>query len=249
MKQADGADRRQAREIEFHRSIADRAEIVWNWDSPSGRRRARRRAELFVEHGDLRPGRKALELGCGTGIFLEQVAESGAALHALDLSTELLARARRRLAARANVRLHCGNAERMPFHDGSFDTVYGSSVLHHLRLEPALREAHRVLRSGGRMVFAEPNIVNPQVALMFHLGLTKRYFGVSPDEMAFSRFHARSALRDAGFTDVRVDPFDFVHPALPARAVETVAALGLRLEKIPLVREIAGSLLLRAMKP
>jgi ubiquinone/menaquinone biosynthesis C-methylase UbiE len=249
MKPSDGADGRQAREIEFHRSIADQAEIVWNWDSPSGRRRARRRAELFVEHGGLRPGRMALELGCGTGVFLEQVAESGASLHALDLSTDLLARARRRLAGRANVRLHCGNAERMPFHDGTFDTVYGSSVLHHLHLKPALREAHRVLRSGGRMVFAEPNILNPQVALMFHLGLTKRYFGVSPDEMAFSRFHARSALRDAGFTDVRVDPFDFVHPALPARAVETVAALGLRVERIPLVREIAGSLLIRATKP
>ena len=49
---AAGEDReaRLRREIEFHRRIASRAEEIWNWDSPAGRRRADRRAELFVEH-------------------------------------------------------------------------------------------------------------------------------------------------------------------------------------------------------
>jgi SAM-dependent methyltransferase len=240
---------RQAREIEHHRGIADRAEIIWNWDSPSGRRRARRRSELFVELAGLGRGRLALELGCGTGIFLEQVAESGARVRGLDLSTDLLAHARRRVAGRDNVRVVCGNAERMPFPDREFDAVYGSSVLHHLDLDPALRETHRVLKPGGRIVFAEPNIFNPQVAVMFHLGLTKRYFGVSPDEMAFSRFRAEAALRDAGFVRIRVDPFDFLHPATPARWLDAVAAVGRRLETVPLVREIAGSLLIQASRP
>lgn len=241
-------DGRLAREIEHHRSIADRAEIIWSWDSPAGKKRARRRSELFVERARLGPGREALELGCGTGLFLDQVAESGASLHGIDLSQDLLAQARPRLAKRANVRLLCGNAEQMPFPDASFDAVYGSSVLHHLNLVGALREVHRVLRPDGRLVFAEPNIFNPQVALMFHLGLTKRYFGVSPDEMAFSRFHALSALRDAGFSWARVDPFDFLHPATPAEWVERAARLGRLLERIPLVGEIAGSLLIEAVK-
>ena len=42
---------RLAREIEFHRSIADRAEQVWNWDTPAGRTRAARRARFFIDHG------------------------------------------------------------------------------------------------------------------------------------------------------------------------------------------------------
>jgi ubiquinone/menaquinone biosynthesis C-methylase UbiE len=240
---------RHAREIEHHRSIADRADVIWNWDSPSGRRRARRRAELFVELAGLGKGALALELGCGTGIFLDQVAESGVALRGIDLSIDLLAHAKRRIAGRDNVRVVCGNAERMPFPDREFDAVYGSSVLHHLDLLPALREAYRVLKPGGRVVFAEPNILNPQVAVMFHLGMTKHYFGVSPDEMAFSRFHARSVLRDAGFVQIRVDPFDFLHPATPAGWLDKVAAFGRRLEGIPLVREIAGSLLMQARRP
>ena len=72
---------------------------------------------VFVARAALGPGRAALELGCGTGLFLEQVARSGASFHGLDLSMDLLARARLRLASLGNVRLHCGHAEEMPFPD------------------------------------------------------------------------------------------------------------------------------------
>jgi ubiquinone/menaquinone biosynthesis C-methylase UbiE len=239
---------RLAREIEHHRSIAAQAELIWNWDSPSGRYRADRRAALFVESARLAPGIRCLELGCGTGVFLERVAPCGAQIHGIDLSTDLLDRARQRVARLANVRLCCGNAEQMPHVDGRFDAVYGSSVLHHLNLDAALREVRRVLKPGGRIVFAEPNILNPQVAFMFHFGLTKRYFGVSPDEMAFSRFRARSALERAGFQEIRIRPFDFVHPATPSSWIGGVASLGRTLERIPLVREITGSLLICARR-
>jgi len=239
---------RLAREIEHHRQIADRAEIIWNWDSPAGRRRADRRARIFVETGGLGPGRRALELGCGTGVFLEKVAPCGADIHGLDLSEDLLAKARVRLAAVRNVTLHQGNAEQSPFPAADFDVVYGSSVLHHLDLDAALREIHRVLRPGGRLVFTEPNIVNPQVAVMFHLGLTKHYFGVSPDEMAFSRWKARRALVRAGFQEVSVTPFDFLHPSTPESRLDGIARFGELLERTPLLREIAGSLIVSARR-
>jgi SAM-dependent methyltransferase len=240
---------RLRREIEFHRFIAERAEQVWNWDSPAGRVRARRRAELFRERCRLEPGKRALELGCGTGIFLSQVAPCGARIHGLDLSADLLGRARARLSAAANVGLERGNAEQTPYRDASFDAVYGSSILHHLDLERALVESFRVLRSGGRIAFAEPNALNPQVAVMFHVDALKPYFGVSPDEMAFSKFAARRALVGAGFADVEVQPFDFLHPSVPRFAVSGVAALGRALEALPLISEIAGSLLITARKP
>lgn len=242
-------DGRLAREIEFHRDIADRAEFIWNWDSPSGRRRAARRAELLAEHAEVRPGRRVLELGCGTGIFLEKLAARGAAITGIDLSADLLGRCAARMAGAANVRLVRGNAMQMPFPDGSFDAVYGSSILHHLDLAAALAEVTRVLRPGGRLAFAEPNILNPQVVVMFRLGLTKRYFGVSPDEMAFSRFRAAAAARRAGLGEVEVVPFDFLHPATPPSLISAVERAGRGLERVPVVREIAGSMVIAAVKP
>jgi SAM-dependent methyltransferase len=245
----DGRRARLEREIEHHRGIADRAELIWNWDSPSGRRRADRRAAIFVERGGLAPGRLALELGCGTGIFLARVAPAGARIVGLDLSADLLAKARLRLAGAPNVVLHRGNAEHSPYANASFDAVYGSSVLHHLDLDRALGEVFRVLRPGGRCVFTEPNVLNPQVAVMFRLGLTKRYFGVSPDEMAFSRFRALRALRRAGFAEPVVEPFDFLHPATPERLCRLVDRVGRWIERVPLVREITGSFVVRARRP
>lgn len=239
---------RLAREIEFHRKIAARAEAVWNWDSPAGRRRAARRAQLFVERGRMTGASRALELGCGIGVFLEPVARCGARLRGLDLSADLLARARSRVGGLANVGLDRGNAEALPYREGAFDVVYGSSVLHHVDLQRTLREAHRVLKAGGRVVFAEPNILNPQVAVMFKVTALKGWFGVSPDEMAFTRFRARRILEEMGFAGVEVRPFDFLHPAVPAALVSAAAAAGSVFERVPLLREISGSLLLTAIK-
>jgi SAM-dependent methyltransferase len=240
---------RLAREIEHHRRIAPSAERFWSWSTPSGSRRADRRASLFVKLGRLGPGKRALEIGCGTGVFLEKVASAGATLHGIDLSGELLERAAERLRPLGNVQLHRGNVEQLPFPAEVFDAVYGSSILHHLHPETALREVFRVLNRGGKCVFAEPNILNPQVAFMFHCTPSKEYFGVSPDEMAFSRFRAESVLKQIGFSEISVAPFDFLHPSVPRAFINTVDKLGQGLERVPLLREIAGSLLIQGTKP
>ena len=66
--------------------------------------------------------------------------------------------------------------------------------------------------------------------------------------MAFSRLRARAALSRAGFHDVAVEPYDFLHPSTPSRLVGAVERLSLRLERVPLIREIAGSLLMCARR-
>jgi SAM-dependent methyltransferase len=65
-----------------------------------------------------------------------------------------------------DVRTAACEAEHLPFEDGSFDLVLGHAVLHHLPdLEAAFREFHRVLRPGGRIVFAgEPSRVGDRLA-------------------------------------------------------------------------------------
>jgi ubiquinone/menaquinone biosynthesis C-methylase UbiE len=148
-------------EIEHSRSLAPHAEKTWGWSSPAGQLRAERRAQLLAAHAELGPGKKALEIGCGTGLFTEKLAASGANLTAVDLSEELLAQARERRIALATITR--ADAHHLSFSDASFDAVIGSSILHHLDMPQALREAYRVLKPGGKIAFAEPNMLNPQI--------------------------------------------------------------------------------------
>jgi SAM-dependent methyltransferase len=238
---------RLRRERAHHREIAPHAEAIWQWDSPTGRRRSRRRAELLTRHAGLSPGVRALEIGCGTGVFLEQAAASGASLDGVDLSIELLAQARARVPPAGRVRLACGNVERLPFPDAAFDAVYGSSILHHLSLRPALQEVRRVLKPGGRIAFAEPNLLNPHIAFTFLLA-PRRLVGLSEDEAAFTRFHARRVLLELGFDQVSVTPYDFLYPLVPSALIDAALRLGAVLERTPLVNEIAGSLLIHARR-
>jgi len=237
----------RAGEIEHGVLIADRAEEVWNWSTPAGRSRAVRRGELILRTARITPNQRVLELGCGTGLFTEMFARTGCRLDAVDISKPLLDRAfARNLGDRVVFQL--ADAEELPFPDGTFDAVIGSSILHHLCLDPALVEIHRVLAPGARMVFAEPNMLNPQIALQRHVPAIRRWAGESPEETAFVRWSLSQRMRLAGFQLVRVAPFDFLHPVVPVRWIQVVRKVGASLEQIPVVREVAGSLLIQGSK-
>jgi len=105
-----------------------------------------------------------LELGCGTGFFLLNLKQAGVVDrgHVTDLSPGMVAAARRNAATLGyDVEGRVADAESLPYPDASFDLVVGHAVLHHIPdVELALREVLRVLRPGGRFVFAgEPSRV------------------------------------------------------------------------------------------
>ena len=123
------------REIEHGRFLAEHgAGEIWNWESPAGKLRWARRLKMLSNHLEL--GMTALELGCGTGYFTRELARSGAEIVAIDVSSELLEIARANCSA-PNVRYEIQNAYELRYPDGVFDSVVGSSVLHHLEIEKA----------------------------------------------------------------------------------------------------------------
>ena len=188
-----------------------------------------------------------LELGCGTGYFTQELARSGADVVAIDVSPELLEIARSNCSA-PNVRYQIENAYGLSYPEAVFDSVVGSSVLHHLEIAAALRNIYRVLKPGGTIYFTEPNMLNPQIAIQKNVPLIKQKLGDSPDETAFFRWSLRRLLEQTGYRDVRIDPFDFLHPKTPVPLINRVNALGRCLENVPVISEFAGSLYIRAVK-
>jgi 2-polyprenyl-3-methyl-5-hydroxy-6-metoxy-1,4-benzoquinol methylase len=237
---------RIANEIEHGRFLAQHgAGEIWNWEGPAGKARWARRVKMLSNH--LRSGMSVLELGCGTGYFTRELARSGADIVAVDVSPELLEIAQADCSA-TNVRYEIQNGCALSYPGTVFDSVVGSSVLHHLEIKEALAEIYRVLKPGGTIYFTEPNMLNPQIAIQKNVPWVKRKLGDSPDETAFFRWPLRRLLKGTGFRDVQIDPFDFLHPKTPFLLVNGLNAIGRFLENVPVILEFAGSLYIRAVR-
>jgi ubiquinone/menaquinone biosynthesis C-methylase UbiE len=104
------------------------------------------------------PYGKALEIGCGTGFFLLNLKLAGVLDegHVTDLSPGMVEVAMRNGAGLGfELEGRVADAESVPYPDNSFDLVIGHAVLHHIPdVEQAFREVLRVLKPGGRFVFA-----------------------------------------------------------------------------------------------
>jgi ubiquinone/menaquinone biosynthesis C-methylase UbiE len=108
------------------------------------------------------PYQRAMELGSGTGFFLLNLMQGGviAKGSVTDLSpgmVEVALRNAENLSLPVDGRV--ADAERIPYDDETFDLVVGHAVLHHIPdVDAAMREVLRVLKPGGRFVFAgEPS--------------------------------------------------------------------------------------------
>lgn len=244
----DGGSERAKREIAHGvLLVGSGAEDMWGWGTAAGKRRAVRRGDLISKAAGLKPGVQVLELGCGTGFFTEIFAKSAASIKAVDISVELLAQAEQRELPANQVEFICQRFE--DFDSASvFDAVIGSSVLHHLDIEPALKNIYRLLKPGGRMAFAEPNMLNPQI-FAERTFLRRRLKQVSEDETAFVRWRLKRLLTAHGFEAIEITPFGWLHPYTPIRIIEMVQRVGAVLEKTPLMREFSGSLLIQCGKP
>lgn len=122
---------------------------------------ARRRSYLLhmLASANEPRGGNALDIGCGSGSYMEELARLGFTVYGMDSSGEMVRCAKRTLGNRASVL--CGDSESIPFKSGQFDVVLCVGVLGYL-LEDAttLSEMHRVLKPDGLLMVNVENMMS-----------------------------------------------------------------------------------------
>ncbi|MFI6575893.1 methyltransferase domain-containing protein [Nocardiopsis sp. NPDC050513] len=153
---------------------------------------------------DIVPGVRAVDVGCGSGLAVAELADLGLAAVGVDPDRNMLARAR---ARRPDLDLREAGAYELPFPDGSVHR-YRADKVYHVLDDPAraLAEAHRVLAPGGRLVLAGQDW-DAYVIDSDHPGTTRAIVRASADALPAPRAprSQRALLLDAGFERVGVE--------------------------------------------
>ncbi len=139
----------------------------YRWDNPGYvtylQRLERDLLRALADAGVMLAGARVLEVGCGTGYFLERLRHFGAGeCYGVDLMEDRIAQGRERYPA---LRLQVGNASDLPFEDGEFDVVTQftclSSIVDADVRAAAAREMLRVARPSGWVLSFDFRSVRP----------------------------------------------------------------------------------------
>ena len=239
---------RSIEERNYHNKVADlTGGACWANTTPAGQFRQDARAKMAIEFIPIVRDKKILEIGCGNGEFSNRFLTTGAQVYCVDISTKLIEMLRARYSG-TNLRFVVTDVEHLPYDDDYFDGIIGNGVLHHLNLEICLIEIYRVLKRNRRIFFVEPNMLNPEVFLETNVRWLGKLAQKTKDEKAFFRWRLRKQMEAIGFRNVEITPFDFLQPLIPILFIWLVKKMGYMLERVPLIKEFAGSLKIMAEK-
>jgi len=164
----------------------------------------------LIQVAALNSGERVLDVGCGTGVVTRLAAErTGSRVAGLDLNPGMLAVARSVTPAEMSIDWHEASAETIPLPDEDFDVVLCQMTLQFVPDKPAaVREMHRVLVPGGRLVLNSPGQMQAIFSIME--GALARH--LSPEASGFLKavfsMHDPGEVRDLltaeGFRDVGV---------------------------------------------
>jgi len=172
-------------------------------------------------------GERVLELGGGMGTDLVQFARHGAIVTDFDLSQGHLAAAKENFRQRGlQASFEYGDAESLPFEEGSFDLVYTNGVIHHIpNTATVVAEIFRILKPGGKviaMVYAE-NSLHFWRRLVYDEGVKKDnllfasmgeimsreveisvHGNATPLVKVYTKQNLRSMFKKKGFVDIQI---------------------------------------------
>lgn len=175
-------------------------------------------------------GKRALEVGCGTGLILEHVAKVAASAKGIDLSPGMLERARER-----GLDVREASATELPFESESFELCYSFKVLAHVPdIAKAIQEMARVTIPGGT-ILAE--FYNPYSLryLAKRLGPAGRISEQTTEAAVYTRYDSPEAIRALVPRDCELVQFHGVRTLTPTAAVFKLGPVGALFRKAEFV--------------
>src|SRR5258706_10797993 len=151
----------------------------------STRIRMQRRTRWILNAMDSDKYNNVLEIGCGTGeVSYWMAKESSNNILGTDLCVPFIEEANKKyqLPNLAYEVLDFSKAKE--FNGKEFDYIIGNGILHHLyfHLDEALLNMKTLLHPGGKIIFIEPNLYNPYIALVFKIPVLRKKAHLEPDE-------------------------------------------------------------------
>lgn len=209
-----------------------------------------RHYQPFLDRVVPRAGR-ALELGCGTGVYTRWLADRGLTVTAMDLSPRMIEQAREK-CPRAT--FFEGNCEDPAAAIGSetigdgFDLILGINTFsYYVNKATALGNYHRMLKPGGRFVIIDMNGASPYYSLMARMNKNEMREWL-PEIAQCNRTGLAAMLKGAGFTVAEMDHFAFVPNALSGGMVSLLAPIDTVLSALPLAAPLAMRIAVAAVK-
>ena len=216
--------------------------------------RTKRRCDVITENFDNKKA-NVLEIGCGIGLHAYLVAKRNSSVKMVgtDLCAPFIRRASSKFKLK-NLRYEVLNLDdkealrQFYKREGEFDYIYGDGILHHLylHLESAIVELKKLLKPGGKLLFWEPNLLNPYCFLIFKVKYFRKSANLEPGESAFSKSFIDSILKRHGFGQIKVIHRDFLLPNTPNFLIKPSIVVGNLAEKVPIISYLSQSIFLRA---
>jgi ubiquinone/menaquinone biosynthesis C-methylase UbiE len=155
-----------------------------------------------------------LDIGCGTGLFVEKYIENGGHATGLDISRKMIEQARKRCKG---IEFTIGTGEKLPFRDSTFDSVSSLLVFSYVR-DPArmLAETYRVLQPGGAVAICTlgKKLITRGIPTIYQISekmkvnhVVMKDFG----EHYYDENEMNQLFRQAGFTEINIKWCSFAH--------------------------------------
>ena len=217
---------------------------------PSTIVRMKRRAKYLSYTFKNLPNTAVLEIGCGTGEIAFWIAKENPNIKVLgtDICKPFIEEAKKKYQL-PNLEYQVIDFNNPNDIQGrKFNYIIGNGILHHLyfNLDNALKSFKSLLLEKGEIIFMEPNILNPYCAIIFNIPYFRKKASLEPDEMAFSKNYIHKILNKNGFVQMDIQYKDFLLPGVPYIFVQPLIVIGNIVEKIPMLKLLSQSILIKA---